>query len=284
MAQIRQELNLALVSVGLSPLRETYPSDEAQAWTAILTSRRPDLGLDSLQESGLLKEVFPEVQAIVGFGGGSQGHKDLWAHTKQVVRQAKNTPEIRWAALFHDVGKPVSFSREKGKVTFHQHEYASAKLFRQAMRRTQILDKPTVGKAHALIRGLALLEGYSSEWTDSAVRRLSRELGEHFEDTLLLARADVTTKHAYKREAYHRSLHELRERALELAAEDALVPPLPTGVGVAIMEAFDLKPSRKVGELKAVLEAAIEAGELEPHQGEGYYIAYLRARRGNFDV
>ncbi|HEU4614790.1 MAG TPA: metal-dependent phosphohydrolase, partial [Kofleriaceae bacterium] len=60
-----------------------------------------------------------------------------------------------------------------------------------------------------------------------------------------------------------------------LAEEDAKQPPLPGGVGNAIMDAFELAPSRLIGDLKRQLEGAIEKGELEARREDAYYVAYL---------
>src|SRR5690606_11028569 len=89
-----------------------------------------------LEETGVLAQLYPEVAAMVGVGGGGSGHKDLWWHTKCVVGQAAPIRAVRWAALFHDVGKVDTFSRASGKVTFHGHELLSARLFDQAARRS----------------------------------------------------------------------------------------------------------------------------------------------------
>jgi poly(A) polymerase len=253
-------------------------------WTDILTSKNVDIQLDDLQKAGVIKAIFPEVEAMVGFGGEDQGHKDLWDHTKKVVQQAKAVPEIRWAALFHDVGKVEAFSRENGKITFHQHEFVSARLFRQAMRRTRLLQGNLLDNVNTLIKNLALVEGYSSEWTDSAVRRLNKELGDSRDYTLLLARADVTSKHAHKRARIQQLMHELGERAEKIAKADAVVPPLPKGLGTALMDTFGLSPSKKLGDVREALEAAVLSGKLEAHKDIDYYIDYLKNHPADFGL
>lgn len=253
-------------------------------WNGILTSRTPHLLLESAQQSGHLGEDFPEIQAMVGFGGSDRGHKDLWDHTKKVVRQAKNIPEIRWAALWHDVGKVRVFSTDLGKVTFHRHEQVSARFFREAMQRTKMAPRTFRSKVYGLVWNLGLVEGYSPEWTDSAVRRLHRELGPLFRETLLLARADVTSRHKYKREKVHRLVHDLEQRALRLAAEDAKSPPLPKGLGNCIMTTFGIPPSKLLGGIKTALEKDIEAGLLESGLDSDFYIEYLRLHSERFGV
>jgi len=253
-------------------------------WTRLLLGRHPDEALELLQSTGVIGETFPELQSMVGFGGHGQGHKDLWAHVKQVVLQSKADIVIRWAALFHDVGKVETLSRETGKVSFHHHEFVSARLFRRAMQRARLVDPNIEQQAHFLVGHLGLVEGYSSSWTDSAVRRLMKELGEHFDRTLMLARADVTTKHAHKRQKYHQAIHDLAERAKTIAAQDAIVPPLPKGLGDALMGAFNIPPSKRLGDLKAALERAVGEGRAEAHREAAYYIEFVTAHRGEFGV
>ena len=65
-------------------------------------------------------------------------------------------------------------------------------------------------------------------------------------------------------------------RILAIRALDARVPPLPPGLGNAIMEAFAIPPSKRIGELRKLCEDAIERGELEERREADYYVAYLR--------
>jgi len=246
--------------------------------------KHPDEGLEVLQQARILERTLPEVQAMVGFGGHGQGHKDLWAHTKQVVKQTKAQPSLRWAALFHDVGKVSTFSRAGGKVSFHKHEFVSATMLRRALTRTALVERDVLQEALAVVRNLGLVEAYQSDWTDSAVRRLHKELGEHFERVLLVARADITTKHAHKREKHHERLHELGERAKRIAEHDAIVPPLPKGLGDALMAAFGIPPSKRLGDLKAALEKAVGEGRIEAHREAPYYVEFVSTHRGDFGV
>ena len=54
------------------------------------------------------------------------------------------------------------------------------------------------------------------------------------------------------------------------------MPPLPPGLGNAIMETFAIPPSKRIGELRKLCEDAIERGELEERREADYYVAYLR--------
>jgi len=253
----------------------------------VMMGEDPERGLDELLEAGALAALFPEVHAMVGFGDGEWRHKDVWKHTKQVVRQAVPRLEVRWAALFHDIGKikTRSFTAD-GKVHFLGHAEVGTRMFDKLDRRLGLFTPEPALKetVRFLILHHLRANQYSPDWTDSAVRRFARELGEHLEDLLCLARADITTKRTEKKRRGLQQIEELQHRIGQLAAEDALVPPLPSGIGDEIMRAFGLSPSRKVGDLKRMLEEATQAGEVAAHQPADAYIDFLRANKDRFGL
>jgi poly(A) polymerase len=253
----------------------------------VIMGTDPELGLDLLLEAGALAAVFPEVHAMVGFGDGEWRHKDVWKHTKQVVRQAVPRLEVRWASLFHDIGKVKTRSiSPDGKVHFLGHAEVGTRMFDKMEKRVLLFSREEA--LRETIRFLVLhhlrANQYDKGWTDSAVRRFARELGEHLDDLLCLARADITTKRPEKKRRGLSQIEELQRRIAELAAEDAKIPPLPTGIGDAIMHAFDLKPSRQVGEMKKTLEAAVASGEIAPQQDCDAYLDFIRANRERFGL
>jgi poly(A) polymerase len=247
----------------------------------------PERGLDELLEAGALAALFPEVHAMVGFGDAEWRHKDVWKHTKQVVRQSVPRLEVRWAALFHDVGKVKTRSiAPDGKVHFLGHAEVGTRMFEKLDRRLGLFaHEPSL---KATVRFLILhhlrANQYSPDWTDSAVRRFARELGEHLDDLLCLARADITTKRPEKKRRGLQQIEELQLRIARLAEEEARLPPLPSGIGDAIMKAFGLPPSRKVGDIKRKLEDAVEAAEIASRLDADAYIAFLRSNSERFGI
>ncbi len=247
----------------------------------------PELGLDALLATGALAALFPEVHAMVGFGDGEWRHKDVWKHTKQVVRQAVPRLEVRWASLFHDIGKIKTRSiSPDGKVHFLGHAEVGTRMFDKLERRMPLFTPEPALKdtVRFLILHHLRANQYEPSWTDSAVRRFTRELGAHLDDLLCLARADITTKRPEKKRRGLQQIEELAERIQRLAAEDAKMPPLPSGVGDAIMKAFALKPSRQIGEIKRALEQAIEKGEVLPHQPCEAYVEFVAQDRARFGI
>jgi poly(A) polymerase len=253
----------------------------------VMMGEDPERGLDELLEVGALAAIFPEVHAMVGFGDGEWRHKDVWKHTKQVVRQAVPRLELRWSALFHDIGKIKTRSiSPDGKVHFLGHAEVGTRMFEKLDRRLGLFAPEPALKSTVRFLVLHHLRAnqYSPDWTDSAVRRFARELGEHLEDLLCLARADITTKRPEKKRKGLQQIEELQQRIGQLAAEDALVPPLPSGIGDEIMRAFSLPPSRKIGDLKRALEGLVESGEIAGHQPAEAYIEFLRVNRDRFEL
>jgi poly(A) polymerase len=253
----------------------------------VVMSEDPERGLDELLEAGALSALFPEVHAMVGFGDGEWRHKDVWKHTKQVVRQSVPRLEVRWAALFHDIGKVKTRSiSPDGKVHFLGHAEVGTRMFEKLDRRVALFSHEPALKDTVRFLVLHHLRAnqYSPDWTDSAVRRFARELGEHLDDLLCLARADITTKRPEKKRKGLLQIEELQVRITRLAEEDARVPPLPSGIGDEIMRAFGLPPSRKIGDLKKALEVAVESGEIEARQPAEAYVEFVRVNRERFGI
>lgn len=245
---------------------------------AILTGDDPEAGLDALLTCGALEALLPEVKALVGFGDGEWRHKDVWKHTKQVVRQAENRVEIRWSALLHDIGKVRTRSiSPDGEVHFFGHAEVGARMFDKLDRRTGLFSEENA--LRETVRFLILhhlrAAAYEASWTDSAVRRFGKEMGPHLDALLCLSRADITTKRPEKKRKGLRQLDDLFDRLQKIQEQDAVVPPLPSGIGDVIMSRFGLPPSRLIGDIKRALEAEIDTGELVSHQPADFYVEHL---------
>jgi len=242
----------------------------------MLVGRHVHLALQWLHDVDAMAKVLPEIDATVNFSQESgRKHKDVWEHTKQVVRQAVPDLAVRWAALLHDIGKvPTRTFTPDGGVHFHGHAEVGARMFDPIARRLAF-DRPLKHKVRFLILHHLRANQYASSWTESAVRRFDREMGEHLDDLLCLSRADITSKRPGRRQELLLQINELQTRIHELRELDAKQPPLPTGLGTAIGERFGIPPSRRIGDLKRALEEACERGELEERREDAYYLDWL---------
>ena len=243
----------------------------------LLLGKRPNDGLDALLELGCLQVWLPEIAALVGFGDGEWRHKDVWKHTKQVVWQSVPRLEVRWGALLHDIGKVKTRSvGENGEIHFFGHSEAGAAMFKKRVAKRLGFEGALYERVHYLILHHLRASQYDGSWTDSAVRRFAREMGEGLKDLLDLSRADITTKRPEKKKRGLSQISELGKRIKELAAVDSKVPPLPKGLGTAISETFGVPPSKRLGDLRNEIEARCDRGELESHKDVAYYLDYMR--------
>lgn len=243
----------------------------------LLLGRHPDAGLDALLETGFLDAWLPEISAMVGFGDGEWRHKDVWKHTKQVVWQSVPRLSVRWGALLHDIGKTKTRSiGDNGEVHFFGHSEVGATMFKKRVARRLGFEGDLHKRVHFLILHHLRASQYDGSWTDSAVRRFAREMGDGLKDLLDLSRADITTKRPEKKKRGLRQISELSRRVKELAELDAKVPPLPKGLGTALSEALGIPPSKRLGDVRKAIEERCEQGELESHQGIDFYVAWVR--------
>ena len=173
-----------------------------------------------------------------------------------------------------------------GKVHFLGHAEVGTRMFEKLDRRVALFaPEPALKETvRFLILHHLRANQYDPSWTDSAVRRFAKEIGDRLDDLLCLSRADITTKRPEKKRRGLRQISELADRVRKLAEEDAVVPPLPSGIGDVIMKAFGLSPSRRIGELKKALEEAVDQGEVPSHQGAEVYLAFLRDNAARFGL
>jgi poly(A) polymerase len=270
----RREVTVAC-RAGHTALGEVDPAAVQGELESALVGRDVDVALQWLHEIGVIGLLLPELEATVSLQQeAGRRHKDVWEHTKLVVKQAVPRPAVRWAALLHDVGKVPTRTFTENGVHFHGHAEVGARMFDKIVRRIPF-ERPMRRKIRFLIKHHLRSAQYSPDWSDSAVRRFAREMEEHLTDLLDLSRADITSRRPGRRQSLLKQISQLKGRIEALREEDARVPPLPTGLGNAIMERFSLPPSRLIGDLMRELTAAVESGALEPQQPFEHYLDWL---------
>ncbi|MFN8052438.1 MAG: HD domain-containing protein [Acidimicrobiales bacterium] len=165
-------------------------------------------------------EELPEVWALKTLSEDPQGdlHKDNFAHSIKVVEQCGDaTTTTLLAALFHDVGKPLTRRVERGEVTFHGHEVVGARLIRKRFEVIGLDPEPVVNTIMIAARA----QSYLDSWTDSSVRRLRLDAGDDWDAAIRLAHSDVTSRHAYVHRRVHQTIDALTTRSDDLLVEDA---------------------------------------------------------------
>jgi poly(A) polymerase len=243
----------------------------------MLLSTSPDVALVFLHGTGVLAAVLPEVTEMVDFTDEYDRHKDLWTHTVKVVTQVEPLPVLRWAALLHDIGKVRTRSiDERGKVHFFGHELVGARMFKGISERMGFEQRDS-RHIRYLIRNHLRAGQYDPGWTDSAVRRFGREMGDALDDLVALSRADITTKYERKRFRHLAMLDELVRRIGEIRAQDAIPPALPKGLGNLLMERWGLVPGPDLGRVMKRLESWVERGDLPRNADLEVYASWIEA-------
>lgn len=237
-------------------------------------------GIDLLVTSGIAQRVFPEIPAMAMEPDEHAQHKDVYAHSLTVLRQAMDQEEegpdlvLRWAALLHDIGKPDTREIADGKVSFHHHEVVGAKLARKRLRQLKYPKAVTEDISQLVFLHMRFHGFGEGQWTDSAVRRYVTDAGELLPRLHKLVRADCTTRNERKALRLQRTYDHLEERIADIAAKEDLARVRPDLDGNEIMEILGLKPGPEVGQAWAYLkELRLEHGPL----GREEAIAKLRA-------
>ena len=233
----------------------------------ILGTKKPSIGLNILQEAGLMEFVFPEIAVMYGLDQSNEyHHKDIFYHTLEVVdnaAQLSDKLDLRLAALVHDIAKPKTrrLSKSKG-YTFYGHDDVGARMLKGISSHMKFSNstRDYIAKLTALhLRPISLAK---KDVTDSAIRRLIVDAGEEIDDLMKLCRADITTKNPKNITKYLGNFDRVEKRMNEVIEIDRLKAFQSPVRGDEIMKMFDLGPGKEVGKIKTMVEDAIINGEI----------------------
>jgi poly(A) polymerase len=237
-----------------SELARITPERVQTELTKMLLGDRPRAGIEVLVASGLADTVLPELPALHMATDEHGQHKDVYAHTLQVLEQAIDLEDagpdltLRWAALLHDIGKPATRAFLPGaRVSFHHHEVVGQKMARARLRELRYPKRLIEDVARLVYLHLRFYGYRDGEWTDSAVRRYVVDAGELLPRLHKLVRSDCTTRNRKKAAALSSAYDELERRIATLQAQEQLDRIRPDLNGEQIMQILDIAPGRDVG-------------------------------------
>lgn len=249
----------------------------------IMRSRRPSIGFNLLDESGLLKLIMPEVYALKGVEMvGGRAHKDNFLHTLQVVDNVAERSDnewLRWAALLHDIAKPVTKKWDNNLGwTFHNHNFIGERMVPKIFQSMKMPLNDKMKYVQKLV-GLHMRPQQVGEEgvSDSGVRRLLTDAGEDVDDLMILAESDLTSRNPIKVKSALDGFMALRERMREIIAADDYRKWKNPINGHEIMEKLGLPPSQEISRLKQIVKDAILDGVI-PNDHDAAW-EYLMAHR-----
>ena len=234
----------------------------------IMRSAKPSVGWVLLLRTGLLKLIFPELFALRGVEQvRGVGHKDNFYHTLAVldnVAERSDNVWLRWAALLHDIAKPVTKRwDENAGWTFYGHNVVGAKMVPRIFRKMKfpLNDKMKYvqRRGDLQMRPSGVGEG---EVPDSAGWRLLGAAGDEIDALMVLCSADITSKNREKVDRFRSNYELVKQKMAELEERDRIRNFQPPVDGLEIMATFGLGECREVGIIKERIKNAILDGEI----------------------
>lgn len=225
--------------------------------TKMLTEGRARRAFLLLDESGLLKEVLPEILAMKGVKQPPEFHPegDVFVHTLLLLENLPHPcpPTLAWGALLHDVGKPATFRVAPDRIRFDGHVEVGVKIAEEICGRLRFSNAVTE-------QVLALVDhhmrfGHVTRMKESTLKRFLRMPS--FDEHLALHRADSLASHG------NLSTYELiREKLAEIPPEKIRPAALVTGDDLI---AAGYAPGPRFREILEAVEDAQLEGRLASH-------------------
>jgi tRNA nucleotidyltransferase (CCA-adding enzyme) len=242
----------------------------------LMKAARPSIGLELLRTAGLLELWMPELVRCFGVPQNRWHAYDVYVHSLETCDHAPaGKPVVRWAALLHDIGKPDTRVERRGEGTFYNHQVVGAELADRLLERLRFPNETRAAVVH-LVR--EHMFDYRAEWSDAAVRRWVRRVGEGAVADLFDLRIADMLGNGLKT-GFPAQLEALRGRMTRVLARPHALRVRDLAVdGRDVMRELGIGPGPTVGEaLEALLEEVLEQPD---HNRRDHLLARLAARRG----
>jgi poly(A) polymerase len=285
---------LELIPAELDGLSWVAPERIRDEFVATLAADSSCEALQTMDATGVLQALFPELQPMRGCGQNEFHHLDVWSHSLETVRQmeslvrdadslfgvakplteeylregpVKGRPRIallKLAALFHDSGKPQTrFVEPGGRVRFFGHEKLSREIFEFAADRLK-LAKKEISLVGDLVEGHMRPMIFTGEPVSKrAVLRLHRRFHKDIIGLFLLFLADLAATRGPARTPESEEIARNQViRALDICLEAEKTKEEPFVNGRDMMQLFGLKPGPHMGSILKRLRELQDLGDI----------------------
>ena len=225
-------------------------------------------GFDLLDQSGLLKEILPEIEKLKGCEQPPQFHPegDVFVHTRAMLELLPSDAPVGVAlsVLFHDIGKPPTFRyhKDEDRIRFSGHDRVGAEMTERVMERLRF-SRADIERTVEAVRQHMVFKDVQNMRTAKLKRFMARE---GFGDEMELHRVDCQSSHGALD-----NYDFLKAKAEEFANEPLIPPPLVTGHDLM---ALGWKPGPHFGPVLEAVQTAQLEGTLTTTEGA---LAWIKA-------
>ncbi len=227
----------------------------------LFLAKKPSEGLIFLRDLGFFNYVYPPiVPALYKEQRSPYHYEGVFEHCVRVVDIMPPDIVLRLSAFFHDIGKAF---QEKvlpdGRVVYWGHEEVSAHIASSFL---SLFGFPADERAKVveIVRNHMIY--YSPDWTDSAVRRLIKRLGDNIDMVLKFVEFDIRALRdpSPKLESLKHLKERITREVIKLGSAN-IKSPID---GYEIQKIFGIPPGKLIGEIKKAVEDAIVEGKIKP--------------------
>lgn len=232
----------------------------------LLNSPKPSKGIELMRQTGLLSIFLPELLEGYGVEQKLYHSHDVYWHSLKTCDAAEDS--VKLAALLHDIAKPRT---DMGNGHFYGHDSVGAQMVEEIMKRLKF-SKTEIEKIKALVRNHMFYYPHTegevdrekmdklmlTQWSDSAVRRFLKRVGEeNIEDLFKLRIADASSNPntAFKPE----EITELQKHISKVRQEDMALKITDLDINGEDLKSIGVEPGKKMGDiLNKLLDMVIE--------------------------
>ncbi len=229
----------------------------------ILSSEHPAEGILFMRSTGLLENIFPEIDECFQIPQKSPKRHHIYDVGTHLVMSLKYCPSYdvitRFATLLHDVGKVKTFRKDEETklITFFNHEVVGAEIAEAIAKRLKLSNK----QKHKLTLLVRMHQFTVTEsQSDKAIRRFIRQVGQDYLEDILAVRIGDRIGSGAKPTSWRLEL--FKKRLWEVQKEPFKVSDLKI-TGYDVMKEMKLKPGPQVGKVLNKLFREVEDGKLK---------------------